>query len=123
MRLPCPCGETERLDAILFGTSPIRFSAKRSAYSDMPSFSSQFPNLMHRGRAPAGVVDAVCCAVELQNGMVERNAGLPPEPRYTELSPTRFKGFDSEVTGTLLRCLRSKRLTDTARSSSQSFAW
>src|SRR6478752_7173946 len=25
------------------------------------------------------VVDAVRCAVEVQNGMVERNAGLPPE--------------------------------------------
>src|SRR5436305_11594605 len=28
-----------------------------------------------------GVVDAVRCAIELQNGMVERNAGLPPERR------------------------------------------
>jgi adenylate cyclase len=27
------------------------------------------------------VVDAVCCAIELQNSMVERNAGLPPERR------------------------------------------
>jgi TolB-like protein len=27
------------------------------------------------------VVDAVRCAIELQNGMVERNAGLPPERR------------------------------------------
>src|SRR6266436_4838381 len=27
------------------------------------------------------VVDAVRCAVEVQNGMVERNAGLPPEKR------------------------------------------
>jgi adenylate cyclase len=25
------------------------------------------------------VVDAVRCAIEVQNGMVERNAGLPPE--------------------------------------------
>src|SRR6202049_1895326 len=25
------------------------------------------------------VVDAVRCAIEMQNGMVERNAGLPPE--------------------------------------------
>ena len=29
------------------------------------------------------VVDAVRCAIEVQNGMVERNAGLPPE-RCTE---------------------------------------
>jgi adenylate cyclase len=28
-----------------------------------------------------GVVDAVRCAIEVQNGMVERNAGLPPEHR------------------------------------------
>jgi len=29
------------------------------------------------------VVDAVRCAIEMQNGMVERNAGLPPERRIT----------------------------------------
>ena len=28
-----------------------------------------------------GVVDAVRCAIEVQNGMAERNAGLPPEKR------------------------------------------
>src|SRR5437763_4906008 len=27
------------------------------------------------------VVDAVRCAIEVQNGMVERNAGLPPDRR------------------------------------------
>src|SRR5207344_1448174 len=27
------------------------------------------------------VVDAVRCAIEFQNGMIERNAGLPPERR------------------------------------------
>jgi class 3 adenylate cyclase len=27
------------------------------------------------------VVDAVRCAIEVQNGMAERNAGLPPERR------------------------------------------
>jgi len=27
------------------------------------------------------VADAVRCAIEVQNGMVERNAGLPPERR------------------------------------------
>ncbi len=27
------------------------------------------------------VVDAVRCAIEVQNGMLERNAGLPPERR------------------------------------------
>src|SRR5271167_2413532 len=28
-----------------------------------------------------GVVDAVRCAIEIQNAMVERNAGVPPERR------------------------------------------
>jgi adenylate cyclase len=28
-----------------------------------------------------GVMDAVRCAIEVQNGMVERNADLPPERR------------------------------------------
>jgi adenylate cyclase len=27
------------------------------------------------------VVDAVCCAIEVQSGLAERNAGLPPEKR------------------------------------------
>ena len=27
------------------------------------------------------VVDAVRCAIEVQNGLIERNAGLPPEKR------------------------------------------
>jgi adenylate cyclase len=27
------------------------------------------------------VVDAARCAIEVQNGLVERNAGLPPERR------------------------------------------
>jgi hypothetical protein len=28
-----------------------------------------------------GVVDAVRCAIEMQNGLIERNAGVPPERR------------------------------------------
>ena len=31
------------------------------------------------------VVDAVRCAIEVQNGMLERNAGLPPERRIVPL--------------------------------------
>ena len=27
------------------------------------------------------VIDAVCCAIEVQNGLIERNAGVPPERR------------------------------------------
>jgi hypothetical protein len=33
------------------------------------------------------VVDAVRCAIEVQNGMVERNAGLPPERRIEFRGP------------------------------------
>src|SRR6204780_5811713 len=47
---------------------------------------------VHRGRVVkrpgdgalvefSSVVDAVRCAIEIQNGMVERNAGVPPERR------------------------------------------
>ena len=54
---------------------------------------------VHRGRVVKGtgdgfivefrsVVDAVRCAIELQHGLLERNAGLPPERR--RLSPARF---------------------------------
>jgi adenylate cyclase len=32
------------------------------------------------------VVDAVRCAIEVQNGMVERNAGLPPDRRIQFLA-------------------------------------
>ena len=41
----------------------------------------------HRRRALVefrSVVDAVRCAIEVQNGMVERNAGVPPEERRIE---------------------------------------
>ena len=37
------------------------------------------------------VVDAVRCAIEVQNGMVERNAGLPPERRI-ECPPSALVG-------------------------------
>ena len=46
------------------------------------------------------VVDAVRCAIEVQNGMVERNAGLPPERRIQTLfaSYSRFyRGGAAEV--------------------------
>ena len=59
------------------------------------------------------VVDAVRCAIEVQNGMVERNAGLPPErriefrvgsrrasPRVSSLVCRRFRAYDrSSSTG------------------------
>jgi hypothetical protein len=35
----------------------------------------------HRENEFRSVVDAVRCAIEVQTGMVERNAGLPPERR------------------------------------------
>ena len=33
------------------------------------------------GSGKSNVVDAVRCAIEVQDGMVERNAGLPPDRR------------------------------------------
>ena len=52
---------------------------------------------VHRGRVVKGtgdgfivefrsVVDAVRCAIELQHGLMERNAGLPPERRNVDAS-------------------------------------
>ena len=40
------------------------------------------------------VVDAVRCGIEVQNGMVERNAGLPPERRieFRDRHPSRRRG-------------------------------
>jgi class 3 adenylate cyclase len=39
---------------------------------------SSAPGTAHRFRS---IVDAVRCAIEVQNGLIERNAGLPPEKR------------------------------------------
>jgi class 3 adenylate cyclase len=38
------------------------------------------------------VVDAVRCAVEIQNGVVERNVGLPPERRIETVSILAIRG-------------------------------
>jgi adenylate cyclase len=38
------------------------------------------------------VVDAVRCAIEVQNGLIERNAGLPPERRIEHPSRRRGRG-------------------------------
>jgi TolB-like protein len=73
----------------LAGTDEDRTLARlRALRSDLidPTIS------VHRGRVVkrtgdgalvefSSVVDAVRCAIEVQNGMVERNAGLPPERR------------------------------------------
>src|SRR6202042_3543925 len=93
-------GETRKLAAILVsdvvGYSRLagadeerRLARLRTLRSDLidPIIS------VHRGRIVKrtgdgsiiefrSVVDAVRCAVEVQSGMVERNAGLPPEKRF-----------------------------------------
>src|ERR1700674_2177343 len=48
------------------------------------------------------VVDAVRCAIEVQNGMVERNAGLPPERRI-ELRVVALASNALPVTCVVLR--------------------
>src|SRR3984885_1810375 len=80
----CAVSETRKIAAILVsdvvgysrlaGADEDRTLARlRALRSDLidPAIS------LHRGR----VVDAVRCAIEVQSGMIERNAGLPPERR------------------------------------------
>ena len=60
--------------------------------SELPERSDRSHHRVHNGRIVKrtgdgvliefrSVVDAVRCAIEMQNGMIERNAGLPPERR------------------------------------------
>jgi adenylate cyclase len=43
------------------------------------------------------VVDAVRCAIEVQNGMVDRNAGLPPERRIElGLTPAKHQSVERD---------------------------
>jgi adenylate cyclase len=44
------------------------------------------------------VVDAVRCAIEVQNAMVERNAGLPPERRITSASASTSATWSKRAT-------------------------
>jgi adenylate cyclase len=48
------------------------------------------------------VVDAVRCAIEVQNGMVERNAGLPPERRIEFRIGIHLGDVVEEVDGDLM---------------------
>jgi adenylate cyclase len=45
------------------------------------------------------VVDAVRCAIEVQNGMVERNAGLPPERRIEFRVGIHLEESDGDLMG------------------------
>ena len=63
-------------------------SRLRGLWSDLidPAIAAHHGRLVKRTGDGAivefrSVVDAVRCAIEIQNGMVERNAGLPPERR------------------------------------------
>jgi hypothetical protein len=44
------------------------------------------------------VVDAVRCAIEVQNGMVERNAGLPPSAASSSASASILAMWSKRVT-------------------------
>ena len=48
------------------------------------------------------VVDAVRCAIEVQNGMVERNAGLPPERRIDFRIGIHLGDIVEEIDGDLM---------------------
>src|SRR5215831_1840445 len=73
----------------LAGTDEDRTLARlRALRSDLidPTIAAHHGRIVKRTGDGAivefrSVVDAVLCAIEVQNGMVERNAGLPPERR------------------------------------------
>jgi class 3 adenylate cyclase len=48
------------------------------------------------------VVDAVRCAIEVQNGLIERNAGLPPERRIEFRVGVHLGDVVEEIDGELL---------------------
>ena len=90
-------GETRKIAAILVadivgysrlaGTDEDRtLSRLRGLRSDLidPAIDAHHGRIVKRTGDGSliefrSVVDAVRCAIEVQNGMVERNAGLPPE--------------------------------------------
>ena len=51
------------------------------------------------------VVDAVRCAIEVQNGMVERNAGVPPERRIEFRVGIHLGDVVEEIDGDLNRLI------------------
>jgi adenylate cyclase len=91
--------ETRKLAAIVaagvVGYSRLAGSDEDRTLARLPALRSDLidPTIaMHNGRVVKrtgdgsliefrSVVDAVRCAIEVQNGMVERNTGLPPERR------------------------------------------
>ena len=92
-------GETRKLAAILVadvvgysrlagaGRGPHPVAAPGAAQRSDRSRDRRAPwprRQAHRRRRPLefrSVVDAVRCAIEVQNGLIERNAGVPPERR------------------------------------------
>ncbi len=92
-------GETRKLAAILVtdivGYSRLAGADKDGILARLRTLRSDLidPTIaVHHGRVVKrtgdgsiiefrSVVDAVRCAIEVQNGLIERNAGLPPERR------------------------------------------
>ena len=95
----CAIGETRKIAAILVadivGYSRLAGADEDRTLSRLRALRSDLidPTIaLHHGRIVKrtgdgsviefrSVVDAVRCTIEVQNGMVERNAGLPPERR------------------------------------------
>ena len=93
-----PCGDPETrslLAADVVGFSKLAGSDEERTLARLRALRSDLidPTIaVHNGRIVKrtgdgvliefrSVVDAVRCAIEMQNGMIERNAGLPPERR------------------------------------------
>jgi adenylate cyclase len=69
--------------SLLAGADEDRILARlRALRSDLidPSIAVHHGRVVKR-TGDGAIVDAVNCAIEVQSGMVERNAGLPPEKR------------------------------------------
>src|ERR1700686_989777 len=99
MRRRPPMAETRKLAAILVsdvvGYSRLAGADEDRIFSRLRALRSDLINptiAVHHGRVVKrtgdgalvefrSVVDAVRCAIEVQNGMIERNAGVPPERR------------------------------------------
>ena len=113
-------GETRKIAAImvadivgysrLAGTDEDRtLSRLRGLRSDLidPAIAAHHGRIVKRTGDGSliefrSVVDAVRCAIEVQNGMVERNAGLPPERRIEFRIGIHFGDVVEEADGDLM---------------------
>jgi class 3 adenylate cyclase len=83
-----PGGRRRRLQSACWADEDRTLSRLRGLRSDLidPAIAAHNGRIVKRTGDGSiiefrSVVDAVRCALEVQNGLIERNAGLPPERR------------------------------------------